>query len=108
MLDQERTLTWGPATVLCRVGELGNPPPTADLSSSNQARQMRAVMAYMWACLERPHPFETPDALAAWFDAHEGSLQPAVLALFEAVKEGIGQKKAPAATSAPSPGSSSG
>jgi hypothetical protein len=69
---------------------------------------MRAVLVYMWACLERPHPWETPDALASWFDSHPERLQPAVVALFEAVKEGIGQKKAPAATSEPLPGSSSG
>lgn len=103
MLDEERTLVWGPATVLCRVGELDNPPPTADLSARNQARQMRAILAYLWACLERPHPFETPEALAAWFDAHPAQLQPAVGALLAAVGEGLGQKKGKAATSDPSP-----
>jgi hypothetical protein len=108
MLDKERVLTWGPATVLCRVGELENPPPTADLSAKNSARQMRAVMAYMWACMERPHPWDSPEALAAWFDANPDALQPAVMALLGAVGEGLGQKKAVAATSARLPISSSG
>lgn len=105
-LDVDRRLIWGPASVLYNVGELDNPPRIQDLTSRSSAKQLRAVVAFTWACLERPHPYTTVADLLVWFDANPDALSLAVSALGAAVAESS-EKKALAAIPAPSPGSSS-
>lgn len=104
-LDKPRNLRFGPMATQLRLAELPNPPSLSELGASGP-KGIAAMIAIVWACIDRPHPFETPEKLAEFLDANPTAASE-VLEKLPTLLEG-GTKNGQGSTSGGSPASSLG